>query len=162
VIDDEAEKTGEQEALQGEVERLRQEAETLSQTLQSKVARIVEQEKEVTARDTEVASLQEAVAGLEVRMTGVNEDLFQAVAAYRGLAAAANPEIPTELIGGDTIEAVEKSLENARALVDRVKEGIEAEASRSRVPAGSPHRAPLDLSALSPREKIQYAIGGNR
>jgi len=30
------------------------------------------------------------------------------------------------------------------------------------VPAGAPGRRASDLSALSPREKIQYAIGGKK
>ena len=64
------------------------------------------------------------------------------------------------MIPGGTVDAVNESLGSARALVDRVKQGIEAEAFMTKVPAGAPQRAPLDLSVLSPREKIQYAIGG--
>ena len=67
-----------------------------------------------------------------------------------------------ELITGDTVEAINQSLENAGTLISKVRQGLEEEASRVRVPAGAPQRAPLDLSALSPREKIQYAIGGKR
>ena len=61
---------------------------------------------------------------------------------------------------GDTIEEVNESLKNALALVERVRQEMEAEASRTKVPAGAPQRAPLDLSELSPREKIKYAMGG--
>jgi len=70
--------------------------------------------------------------------------------------------VPAELLTGDTIEAINESLKSALALIDRVKQEIEAEASRTKVPTGAPQRAPLDLSVLSPREKIQYAIGGKR
>jgi len=38
---------------------------------------------------------------------------------------------------------------------------MEEEVSKARIPAGAPQRVPPDLSALSPREKIQYAIGGS-
>ena len=51
-------------------------------------------------------------------------------------------------------------VEKAKALVSRVKQGVEAEVSLAKVPAGAPERTLPDLSALSPREKIQYAIGG--
>ena len=54
-----------------------------------------------------------------------------------------------------------ESLKNARALMERVRQEMEAEAAKTRVPAGAPQRAPLDLSALSAREKIQYALGGS-
>jgi hypothetical protein len=87
--------------------------------------------------------------------------LPQAVAAYKELVVQANPGVLAELITGDTIDEVNESLENARILMDRVRQEIEAEAAKTRVPAGAPQRAPLDLSALSPREKIKYAIGGS-
>jgi ABC-type iron transport system FetAB permease component len=75
---------------------------------------------------------------------------------------AANPGVLAEMITGESIEAINKSLENAKALIERVRQEIEAEASRTRIPSGAPQRTPLDLSVLSPREKIQYAIGGKR
>jgi hypothetical protein len=73
-----------------------------------------------------------------------------------------NPEIAEELINGDTIEAVNVSLEKAINLVRRVKKSVEKEISNIKVPAGAPGRRASDLSGLSPREKIQYAIGGKK
>ena len=67
-----------------------------------------------------------------------------------------------ELISGDTIESINESLDKAKGLINRVRQGLETEISLGRVPAGAPERRPPDLSALSPREKIQYAIGGKR
>ena len=73
-----------------------------------------------------------------------------------------NPEIAEELIAGDTVDAVNKSLEKAINLVGRVKKSMEKEISNIRVPAGAPGRRASDLSGMSPREKIQYAIGGKK
>ena len=73
-----------------------------------------------------------------------------------------NPGVFAELIAGDTIDEVNESLKNAQVLVERVRQEIESETAKTKVPVGAPQRVPLDLSALSPREKIQYAIGGNR
>ena len=116
----------------------------------------------MVSKDSEIAILKQAVAESDRKSAELNESLTQAVASYRAMVMEANPEVPDELLTGDTIDAINKSLGNARALIDRVKQGIEAEASRTRIPAGAPQRAPLDLSVLSPREKIQYAIGGKR
>jgi hypothetical protein len=74
------------------------------------------------------------------------------------MVVAANPEIPEELISGDGIEAVNQSLEEAKSLISRVKQGLEAEVQASRVPTGAPERTSPDLSTLSPREKIQYGV----
>jgi chromosome segregation ATPase len=162
VSDEEKEPTDELEALREELERLKREKEALDGRLEAREATIGELEATLAARETEVEGLKESLAGAEQKLAETNDLLAQAVASYRELMVAAHPEIPPEFITGDSVEAVDESLQSARTLVDKVKQGIEAETSRTRVPAGAPQRAPLDLSALSPREKIQYAIGGKR
>jgi len=162
VADEEKELTDELEATRGELKRLKQEKEELIGELESKNAVIAELEQTVASKDSEVALLKQTIAESEQKLAEINETLAQAIASYKSLVVEMNPEIPAELITGDTVEAINESLENARALIDRVRQGIEAEASKTKVPAGAPQRAPLDLSVLSPREKIQYAIGGKR
>jgi len=73
-----------------------------------------------------------------------------------------NTDLPEELIAGDSVEEIDRSLASARALIDRVRERLETEIAGARIPAGAPLRAPADLSALSPQEKIQYAMGERR
>jgi chromosome segregation ATPase len=162
MADEEKELTDEQEAAEGELEGLRQEKEEFIHTLESKNAAIAELEQAVNSKDREIATLKQSIADSEQRLAEINATLVQAIASYKGLVMQTNPEIPVELLAGDTIEVINESLQNARALVDKVRQGIEAEISKTRVPAGAPQRAPLDLSVLSPREKIQYAIGGKK
>ncbi len=125
-------------------------------------ARVVELEQVVASRDSEITSLKQAKTELEERLAAISGSLAEAVAGYRAMVIQANPEVIEELISGDTIESINESLSKAKTLVSKVRQGVEAEISLARVPAGAPERAPLDFSALSPREKIQYAIGGNR
>ena len=123
-------------------------------------ARIIELEQTVANLDSEVATLKQAMAESEEKLTTINHSLAEAVASYKALVAQLNPEVLEELITGDTIEAINESLEKAKTLVSRVRQGLEAEITAGKVPAGAPIRTPPDLSALSPREKINYAIGG--
>ena len=125
-------------------------------------ARMLELEQTVAAKDEEIAGLRQFSAELEGRLTALGSSLGEAVASYRAAVVQANPEVIEELISGDTIEAVNESLSQAKLLVSKVREGVEAEISLARVPAGAPERTSPDLSGLSPREKIQYAIGGKR
>ena len=162
MADKEQELVDELEATRDELEGLKQEKGALARELESKDATIAELEQALASKDSEIVTLKEAIVGSDQKMTEINNTLAQAVASYKALVVEANPGVLAELITGDTIETVNESLENARALVDRVKQGMEAEASRTKVPAGAPQRTPLDLSVLSPREKIQYAIGGKR
>ena len=122
-------------------------------------ARLIEFEQVVAGKDSEIATLKQAETELEERLTTVSNSLVEAVASYKTMVAQANPEIIEELISGDTIESINESLDKAKTLVSKVRQGVETEISLAKVPAGAPERTSPDLSALSPREKIQYAIG---
>jgi chromosome segregation ATPase len=123
-------------------------------------ARLEELEEAIAGRDGEIASLKQDKDEMEDRLSTLNSSLAEAVASYKTMVVQANPEVIEDLISGDAIESVNESLDRAKALVSKVRQGVEAEISLAKVPAGAPERTPPDLSALSPREKIQYAIGG--
>ena len=125
-------------------------------------ARVAELEGIVSNRDSDIAVLEQSVNEMEEKLTIANDSLTEAVTGYRNMIVQTNPDILEELIIGDTIESLNGSLEKARSLIGRVKQGLESEIAMSRVPPGAAERRPPDLSALSPREKIQYAIGGKR
>ncbi|MDZ4230608.1 MAG: hypothetical protein U1B77_02175 [Dehalococcoidales bacterium] len=123
-------------------------------------ARLVELEQLVAGRDGEITALKQAVGEMEARLAAVSQSLTEALASYKAAVVQANPEVIEELISGDSIATIDESLRQARALVSRVRQEVEAEISLAKVPAGAPERTSPDLSALSPREKIKYAIGG--
>ncbi len=148
------------ESTGGELDRLKQEKAALARELEFREAAIARLKQELTGKDSEVTALKEAAAEAEAKLTGVNDTLAEAVASYKAMVVESGPGVLAELITGDTVEEVDESLKNARKLVDRVRQEIEEEASKTKVPAGAPQRVPMDLSSLSPREKIQYAIGG--
>jgi len=161
VTEEEQGNTDELEASGDELDRLGQEKEALLRELKSSNATIIRLQQELAGKDSEIDALKQALAEAERKLSELGKALPQAVAAYKELVIQANPGVLAELITGDTVEEVNESLKNAQALVDRVRQEMEAEASKTRVPAGAPQRVPLDLSTLSPREKIQYAIGGS-
>jgi len=123
---------------------------------------VAEKDEELSQANTRIAELEQAVAESSNKLSKVNESLNQAISSYKALVVQSNLDVPEELIAGDSIEAVNNSLTSAKELISKVRSGIEAEISSAKVPAGAPQRAPIDLSALSPREKIQYAIGGKK
>jgi uncharacterized coiled-coil protein SlyX len=153
-------KTDEIENGGDETDILKQENEALTRELKSRDAAIIRLEQKLASKDSEIAALKQALDEAERKLADLSNALSQAVASYKALVVQANPGVLAELITGNTIEEVNESLKNAQALIERVRQEMETEASKTRIPAGSPQRAPLDLSALSPREKIKYAIGG--
>lgn len=122
--------------------------------------RLIELEQVISGKDSQMAALKQTEAGLAEKLTTLNNSLAKAVASYKAMVVQANPEVIEELITGDSVESISESLSKAKALVSKVRQGVEAEILLTRVPAGSPERTSPDLSALSPREKIKYAIGG--
>ena len=122
--------------------------------------RFVELEQVVAGKENEIAVLKQTGIELEGKLATISQSLAEAVANYKTTVVQANPEVIEELITGDTIESINESLGKAKALVSKVRQGVETEISLAKVPAGAPERTSPDLSALSPREKIQYAIGG--
>ena len=131
----------------------------LEQAVAGKEAEIASLKQEVASREAEIASLQQTGQEMEKRLAALNDSLSAAVASYKGVVVRANPEVVGELISGESIAAIDESLAKAKELVGKVRQGVEKEISLTRVPAGAPERTSPDLSALSPREKIQYAMG---
>ena len=132
------------------------------EALAAKEQRIAELEQALAEKDEQIATLTQSAAELEQRLAGLEESLAQAISSYRALAVKYNPAVPEEQIAGESIEEIDASLASAQALINRVRQELEAEMAAARIPAGAPQRTPADLSALSPRDKIQYAIGERR
>lgn len=122
-------------------------------------ARVAELERALAGKDEEIVGLKQSGREMEKKLAALSDSFKAAVTSYKTAVVQANPEVVAELVSGETIEAVNESLEKAKELVGRVRRGVESEIARSRVPAGAPERTPADLSALTPREKIQYAMG---
>ena len=125
-------------------------------------ARVAELESILAQRDSELAALKKSAQGFEEKLAATGTALTEAVAGYRALVLQTNPGIAEELVVGESIAAVNESLAKAKNLLGKVRKSVEKEISRTRVPIGAPGRQAPDLSALTPREKINYGIGGKR
>jgi len=122
------------------------------------VPSVEELQAAVTAQAAALREREEELAAIRAEIDEARQRLALAVAKYRLLALERQPQIPAELVSGETVEEVDRSLATARALVERVRRQLEAETQSRRVPVGSPGRQGADVSALSPRDKIAYAL----
>jgi hypothetical protein len=121
---------------------------------------IAELEQALTDKDGEIGALNQSLNEAKGASVELAKVLSQTVAAYRELVVQANPGVMADMITGDSIEKINESLKSARAIMEKARREIEADAVRARIPAGAPQRTPPDMSALSAREKIQYGLGG--
>ena len=85
----------------------------------------------------------------------LQRDLGGAVTKYREALLKAYPQLPGELIQGNSIEELDASVRQAEAVVEKVKSKLE---ESSRIPAGAPLRKSPDISTMSSMEKVQYGL----
>ena len=117
-------------------------------------------EQALSAKDGEISALNRSLDEAKGASVELTQRLALAIDAYRGLVIQMNPGVLADMVTGDSIERINESLQSARAIMEKARREIEADAARARVPAGAPQRTPPDMSALSAREKIQYGLGG--
>ena len=142
------------EGLQEELVGARAEAERLAEELADREARAQELAAgmESLRRDLEAAR-QDVVQA----RTGAAEESRQLAERYRAALVQAAPDVPPDLIQGESVEELDRALAAAREIVARVCEQVQTQAA-ARIPTGSPVRGAPDLGGLSPAEKIRMGI----
>ena len=134
--------------LEETLAQLRQEQSQLS-------ASLGEAQAQVAARDEELAGIRQGAEALQV-------NLKAAASKYRDALLAGRPDVPPDLVSGETVEEVDQQLEAALRMVAQLRSHLESQAQALRVPTGAPARRAPDLSALSPGEKIAYGLSRQR
>jgi arginine deiminase len=158
-MEEEKEKVEGEEDI-SELDALQQENDLLRGEVKNKDVVIAGLEQKNAEKDSEIVALKQSLDTAIQNATETTEKLTAAVAAYSELVKQANPGLVAEMIKGDSIEEINESLKSAQALVEKVKKELGEESARVRIPAGAPQRTPLDLSALSTKEKIRYGMEG--
>ena len=120
---------------------------------------ITERESRITGLEKALSEAQRQSEASAAEIASLKEAGDQAVSKYLAMAKALNPTIPEGIIGGETIEEIDQSVEKSKAIVEAVKQALKSEAAAASIPAGAPPSRQLrGTESLSPREKIAYAI----
>jgi len=131
-----------------------QQTQQTQETLETIKAQLEEEQKAKTTleeamaeKDTRLAELEtalsEAKQGSEAstaELATVKEARDEAVSRYLGMAKVSNPQVPGDMISGETIADIDASVEKGKGLVSAVKKTLESEAAAAKVPAGAPTR----------------------
>jgi len=137
-------------------------------------SRLTESEARGAAREADTAELQRrldaALQEIEARdatITAQEQAIVEAAeqarrdaSRYREVVLAREPDLPADLVRGDTVDAIEAALIAARQTVAQVRQHLEQQAQAIRVPTGAPVRAAPDFSGLSSAEKIRLGLQG--
>ena len=107
------------------------------------------------------ARLEEAENGRregQQQLAATRKSLAEAVSRYRAMLLEGMPEAPEALVVGETVDEVDRSFAEAKAMVQQVRRDVEQNLAKQRLPAGSPTRTPADFSTLTPMDKIRTAL----
>ncbi len=106
----------------------------------------------------QVSQLRADLEKRDAELASLRGQMANSTARYRTAILSGAPEVPEELVHGDTVEELDASLVQARGIVEKVAQRLGSQVASEQVPAGSPPRRPPDLVAMSPHEKILYAL----
>lgn len=134
----------------------------LEETVTQAAAEVVSRDEQLAALGDELAVAQAELAAARSEAEGLRSSLRSAAERYRQAVLASQSEVPPDLVGGETVEEVDRQLEAALRMVAQLKSHLESQAQAQRVPTGAPARRALDLAALSPTEKISYGLAQQR
>ena len=88
----------------------------------------------------------------------LRSQLADTLACYREMLLARDPDVPVEMVQGESVAELESSYERASGLVERLRRRAAEHAAQARVPAGAPARRGLDLGGLTPQQKIVQGL----
>jgi chromosome segregation ATPase len=113
---------------------------------------------EVDTARSEAQSQAEALGQLRESMAAAEAQGREAVQRYREVVLEREPQLPADLVAGDSIGELDMAVDRARQTVAQVRQHLEQQAQALRVPAGAPARGSPDLSELSSAEKIRLGL----
>ncbi len=146
------------ERLQSEVadltaQQARRDAELLEMRGQLDAGRV-----EAEAARSQASTQTEELERLGQVTTAAEAQAREAVQRYRELVLEREPQLPADLVTGDSVGEVDSAVERARQTVAQVRQHLDQQAQALRVPAGAPARGGPDASELSSAEKIRLGL----
>ena len=148
------------EDVESTLRQEKQERDDFAAVLKEKADHIAELETLLDRERVAAAATQDALNTAGAELAAVKESRTEAIGACRDALRLAHPELPPDLIKGESVQELTDSVSGAQALVGKVRAALEQERSASRVPAGAPVDSGPDLSGLSARETISAGVTG--
>jgi ATP/maltotriose-dependent transcriptional regulator MalT len=146
------------QVIKAELEEERKAKAAAEAALAEKDSLITDLQNQLTEAKQLSDALHEKGEAAATQLDQLREAHTHAVARYLDAVKLANPTLPGDVITGDTIEAIDASLQKATTIAGAVKASLEAQAKEAKVPAGAPPRGEISLDGLSPKEKIIAGI----
>jgi chromosome segregation ATPase len=157
-MEDATQETQQTQETQGTLETLAAQLEEERKSKAAAEASLAEKDDRIASLESSLSEAKQGSEAVAAELARVKEANIQAVSKYLDVVRSANPNIPQDIIAGDTIEDIDASLAKAITIAESVKSSLEAQAKETKVPAGAPTRTEISVEGLTPREKIAAGI----
>src|SRR4051794_29556902 len=152
-------------AANADIERLQGRVGELEASIAAREADANAMRTQLTSAQDEASQAQSALTqrdgDLETLRQALDATVAEARAAanrYREVLMTSEPDLPAELVFGETVSEVDEAALRARHTVAQVRQHLETQAQALRVPTGAPARGVPDTSAMTPAEKIRLGL----
>ena len=108
--------------------------------------------------DADVGAQADELATARRELDAQRRETRAAVERYRDAMLAAEPELPPELVHGETLEELETSLSGARAAVAQIRDHLTGEEAGGGFPVGAPARGGSSSAVMTAEEKIKFGL----
>ena len=115
-------------------------------------------EERVQELQQEVEQARAASVAHGAEAESLRSQLADTLERYREMLLARDPDVPVEMVQGESVAELESSYERASGLVERLRRQAAEHAAQARVPAGAPARRGPDLGGLTPQQKIVQGL----
>jgi nucleoprotein TPR len=119
---------------------------------------IAELQRQLAARDESLASQTIEVEDLRATVSEAQAKAREAVQRIRQSILEREPELPEDLVTGETVSELDEAVAQARQTVAQVRQHLEQRAQSLRVPAGAPPRGAPETEGLTAGEKIRAGL----
>lgn len=145
-------------AAQADIERLQTRLAESEALATQRAGEAAELRRELSAQEQALGERTAEAEELRTELAAAQADARQAAQSYRELVLQREPDLPAELVAGDSVAEIDASVSRARQTVAQVRQHIEQQAQALRVPAGAPVRGGPDVSGLTAGEKIRLGL----
>jgi chromosome segregation ATPase len=146
-------------AAQGDVDRLQAQLADVVAREETRAPEVAELRRQIAERDESLAAQTVELEDLRAAVSEAEVRVREAVQRVRQSVLEREPELPEDLVAGETVTEIDAAVARARQAVAQVRQHLEQRAQTQRVPAGAPVRAAPDVSGMTAAEKIRAGLG---
>ena len=145
-------------AAQNDIEHLQAQVADAEAREATRGAEIGELRRQLAAKEERLATQTVELEDLRATVSEAQTAARDAVQRVRQSILEREPDLPHDLVTGETVAEIDAAVSHARQTVAQVRQHLEQQAQSLRVPAGAPVRGAPDVSSLTASEKIRAGL----